>query len=96
MQGAASFALEVMINNFIYGKLLIIKTGTYSDRLLSMSIASSYNYKKIKKIDYVNHQEIDKISKKYDWVMGCPVETSIGYKISISKFNELKKDVNLN
>ena len=64
MQGAASFALEVMINNFIYGKLLIIKTGTYSDRLLSMSIASSNNYKKIKKIDYINYQEIDNISKK--------------------------------
>ena len=91
MQGAASFALEVMINNFIYGNLLIIKTGTYSDRLLSMSIASSNNFKRIKKIDYVNHQEMNKISKKYDWIMGCPVETSIGYKISISKLNKLKK-----
>ena len=91
MQGAASFALEVMINNFIYGKLLIIKTGTYSDRLLSMSIASSNNYKKIKKIDYINYQEIDNISKNYDWIMGCPVETSIGYKIPILKFSELKK-----
>ena len=27
MQGSASFALEVMINNFIYGKLLIIKVS---------------------------------------------------------------------
>ena len=49
MQGAASFALEVMINNFIYGKVLIIKTGVYSDRLLSMSIACKKNFKKIKK-----------------------------------------------
>ena len=91
MQGSASFALEVMINNFIYGKLLIIKTGIYSDRLLSMSIASKTNFKKIKSIDYINYQKIDEISKKYDWVMSCPVETSIGLKIPILKLNILKK-----
>jgi Serine-pyruvate aminotransferase/archaeal aspartate aminotransferase len=44
MQGAASFALEVMINNFLFGKLLILKTGVYSDRLLLMSIASKKNF----------------------------------------------------
>ncbi|MAH97795.1 MAG: hypothetical protein CMA12_00390 [Euryarchaeota archaeon] len=91
MQGSASFALEVMINNFIYGKLLIIKTGTYSDRLLSMSIASKHNYRKIKKIDYVDHKNINHISGKYDWVMACPVETSIGLKIPISRLFKLKK-----
>src|SRR5210317_1115075 len=77
MQGSASFALEVMINNFIYGKLLIIKTGIYSDRLLSMSIASKTNFNKIKSVDYIDYPKIDEISKKYDWVMSCPVETSI-------------------
>ena len=30
MQGSASFALEVMISNFIFGRILIIKTGVYS------------------------------------------------------------------
>ncbi len=91
MQGSASFALEVMINNFIYGKLLIIKTGIYSDRLFSMSIASKINFRNIKKIEYIDYKNIDEISKKYDWVMGCPVETSIGLKIPISKLNKLKK-----
>ncbi len=91
MQGSASFALEVMINNFIYGKLLIIKTGIYSDRLLSMSIASKANFNKIKKINYINYKNIDDIYGKYDWVMGCPVETSVGLKIPISKLDKLKK-----
>lgn len=91
MQGSASFALEVMINNFIYGKVLIIKTGIYSDRLLSMSTASKVNFKKIKKIDYIDYKNISEISRPYDWVMGCPVETSIGLKIPISKLNKLKK-----
>ena len=91
MQGSASFALEVMINNFIYGKVLIIKTGIYSDRLLSMSTASKVNFKKIKKIDYIDYKNMFDISKSYDWVMGCPVETSVGLKIPISKLNKLKK-----
>ena len=91
MQGSASFALEVMINNFIYGKVLIIKTGIYSDRLLSMSNASKVNFKKIKKIDYIDYKNISEISRSYDWVMGCPVETSVGLKIPISKLNKLKK-----
>ena len=91
MQGAASFALEVMINNFIYGRVLIIKTGVYSDRLLSMSTASKINFKKIKKIDYIDHHDLEDIYKKYDWVLGCPVETSIGLKIPISKLQKLKK-----
>ena len=91
MQGSASFALEVMINNFIYGKLLIIKTGIYSDRLLSMSAASKLNFKKIKKIDYIDYQNLDEIFGRYDWVMACPVETSVGLKIPISKLNKLKK-----
>ncbi len=94
MQGAASFALEVMINNFIFGKLLIIKTGVYSDRLFSMSIASKTNFKKIKQIDYIDYKKIDDITKKYDWVMGCPVETSIGLKIPISRLAKLKKRCN--
>ena len=91
MQGSASFALEVMINNFIFGKVLIIKTGIYSDRLLSMSTASKVNFKEIKKIDYIDYKNISDISKSYDWVMGCPVETSVGLKIPISKLNKLKK-----
>ncbi len=91
MQGAASFALEVMINNFIYGKVLIIKTGVYSDRLLSMSKASKQNYKKIRNIDYIDYRNIEDISKKYDWVIGCSVETSIGLKIPISKLQKLRK-----
>lgn len=91
MQGSASFALEIMINNFIYGKILIIKTGIYSDRLYSMSIASKLNFKNIKTIDYIEHRKINEISKKYDWIMGCPVETSVGMKIPISKMYQLKK-----
>ena len=36
MQGSASLALEIMIVNFLYGKVLLIDTGFYSQRLYSI------------------------------------------------------------
>ena len=91
LQGAASFALEIMICNFLFGNILIIKTGVYSDRLKYMSDTSKKKYKNIKKIDYINFKEINNIYKKYDWIIACPVETSIGYKIPILELFKLKK-----
>lgn len=91
LQGAASLALEIMISNFLFGNILIINTGVYSDRLKYMSETSKRKYKFIKKIDYVSYRNIDQIVKKYDWVIACPVETSIGYKIPIQKLFEIKK-----
>jgi aspartate aminotransferase-like enzyme len=91
LQGAASFALEIMVSNFLYGKVLIIKTGIYSDRLHDMSLASKKYYKKIKKIEYVDWDKLDKINKKFDWVVGCYVETSIGLKVPIEELYILKK-----
>ena len=93
LQGAASMALEIMILNFVYGNILIIKTGVYSDRLNYMCKVAKKNYKYIKKIDYVDSKFYEKIEKKYDWVLACPVETSIGFKIPIIDLYKLKKDV---
>ena len=91
MQGAASLALEVMINNFLFGKILIIKTGVYSDRLYNMSKASKRLYKNIKKIQYLDYKYLADVNSNFDWIMGCPVETSIGFKIPIQKLKILKK-----
>ena len=37
LQGSASLALEIMALNFLYGNVLIISTGFYSDRLIHLS-----------------------------------------------------------
>ena len=37
MQGSGSFAIEVMIANFLNGNVLILKSGFYSDRLINIS-----------------------------------------------------------
>ena len=48
LQGAASLALEIMILNYIQGKVLIIQTGVYSDRLYYMSKTAKKNIIKLK------------------------------------------------
>ena len=37
LQGSASLALEIMALNFLYGNVLIISTGFYSDRLIQLT-----------------------------------------------------------
>ena len=41
MQGSGSFALEVVSLNFLYGKILIVSTGYYSDRLYNLCLTIS-------------------------------------------------------
>ena len=91
LQGAASFALEVMISNFLYGKVLIVKTGVYSDRLNYMCKTSKLNFNYIKKIKYIKFEELNNLSEYFDWIIGCPVETSVGFRIPIRDLYKLKK-----
>ena len=36
LQGSASLALEIAIHNFLFGNVLIVHTGVYSQRLIDM------------------------------------------------------------
>ena len=68
-----------MISNFLYGKVLIVKTGVYSDRLNYMCKTSKLNFNYIKKIKYIKFEELNNLSGIFDWIIiGCPVETSVG------------------
>ena len=48
LQGSASLALEVIATNFLYGKILIIDTGVYSDRIKNMSTFSKKYFCELK------------------------------------------------
>ena len=43
MQGSGSLALEIVSLNFLYGKILIVNTGYYSDRLLALANKAKQN-----------------------------------------------------
>ena len=49
MQGSGSFAIEVMIANFLNGNVLILKSGFYSDRLINISKYYKKNLNILKK-----------------------------------------------
>ena len=91
MQGSGSLALEIMAVNFLYGKVLIVDTGYYSDRLFYLSSCAKKNFKNIKKINKIHWSQIDKFSEKYDWIFACSTETSCGLKIPIKNLYKLKR-----
>ena len=93
MQGSGSFALEVVSLNFLHGKILIVSTGYYSDRLFNLCIKAKKNFGKITKISKVNWRELEDFSAKYDWVWACPTETSHGLKIPITDLKKFSKKI---
>ncbi len=88
MQGSASLAIEVSIKNFISGRVLLIDSGYYSDRIKCIL----NNEKEIDnhlRIDYVNYFDLDNLKDfTYDWVVACYVETSKGFRHSLSKIKK--------
>ena len=63
MQGSGSFAIEVMISNFLYGNVLILNSGYYSDRLLKITQYYKKIFKNIKNISVINWEDYKEIKK---------------------------------
>jgi 2-aminoethylphosphonate-pyruvate transaminase len=86
-QGSATFALEMAAKTFVCGKVLILSTGFYSDRLIDLLPTNC----QVTKIDYA---ELDQINESFDWLMCVYTETSKAFKIDLlkvrSKANKLK------
>lgn len=93
MQGSGSFALELVGLNFLYGKVLIVSTGYYSDRLYNICVKAKKNLKKITKVAKVNWNNLDDFSGSFDWVWACSTETSCGLKIPIPELKKFSKKV---
>jgi 2-aminoethylphosphonate-pyruvate transaminase len=92
MQGSASLALEMACANFFKGKVLIVTTGYYSDRLYKMCVLAMKQYGYIKKIEKMSWREIDNNNNKkknFDWIWSCVTETSVGLKIPIKDLKRL-------
>lgn len=92
-QGAGSTVLEMVSLNFLSGKVLIISTGYYSDRLYNLALFSKKTHNFIKKIDKVDWKTMGKVKKKYDWIWACYTETSRGLKLSIKDLKKLSNSL---
>ena len=90
-QGSGSLALEMMTLNFLYGKVLVVKSGFYSDRLFTLTKQAKKRYKNIKRIKYIDWKKLDSVNEKFDWVYSCYTETSIGIKLPIKTLKKISK-----
>ena len=93
-QGSGSTVLEMVSLNFLRGKVLIISTGYYSERLFNLAIFAKKTHKFIKKVEKVDWKNLSKVKKKYNWIWACYTETSCGLKLSIDDLKKLSKKTN--
>lgn len=76
MQGSATLGLELAAHCFVSGRVLLISTGFYSDRLKRLLPGSC-------KLTICNYEELAKINEKFDWVMCAYTETSVAFKVDL-------------
>ena len=91
MQGSGSLALEIIARNFLSGRVLIVSSGTYSDRLELLSKQSAAQDKNISKVDNINWTQISDFNGNYDWIFACYTETSLGIKVPVEELSLLAK-----
>lgn len=88
MQGSASLALEVMALNFLYGRVLVVQSGYYSERLVGLAKSAMRRIGEVKEVQVVQWDRLDSVEGRFDWVFACYTETSCGLKIPIEILDE--------
>tara|TARA_B100001093_G_scaffold513914_1_gene586811 strand:+ start:4521 stop:5510 length:990 start_codon:yes stop_codon:yes gene_type:complete len=91
LQGSASLALEIMTLNFLFGKVLVVNTGYYSERMLRLS-NDALALGEITEVTSIDWKDITEVSGQYDWIVACSTETSLGLKLPIKDLHKLSKD----
>jgi len=86
-QGSGSLANQIMVENFLFGRVLVIDTGFYSRRLFAMASRGEY-------VTEANFAPPDSdLIGKFDWVLATPVETGKGYLIRISALKAIAENL---
>lgn len=88
MQGSASLALEVMTLNFLFGRVLVVQSGYYSERLAGFSKSAMRRIGEIKEVQVIQWDKLNLVEGKFDWVFACYTETSSGLKIPVEMLSE--------
>lgn len=75
-QGSATFALEMAAHAFVRGKVLLVSTGYYSDRLKQLLPGIC----QVTEVDYVDLANVD---GQFDWLLCAYTETSKAFKVDL-------------
>ena len=89
MQGSGTLALEIVALNFLYGRIIVVETGYYSNRLAELCRLAQLSGQEITEIVRIPSQAIGEVKVNADWVWGCPVETSVGLRTPIRALHDL-------
>ena len=90
LQGSGSLAIEIMIRNFVLGRVLIVRSGYYSERIAKMcSQLQDEPANNLLSVSEVDYKDIHLVEGKFDWVIAVYVETSVAFKQDISKLRDL-------
>jgi hypothetical protein len=89
MQGSASLALEIMALNFLCGRVLVVSTGYYSDRLNFLADSARRHTGEVKEVLRVAWNTLDTMTGHFDWIFACYTETSCGLKLPIETLRAL-------
>ncbi len=92
LQGSASLALEIMAMNFLYGRVLVVSTGYYSDRLKWLADSAMRRAGEVKEVVIADWKNVESMTGSFDWVFACYTETSCGLKIPIEILSSLAKN----
>ena len=76
MQGSATLALELAAHSFVSGKILLVSTGYYSDRLEKLLPNGC-------ELTICKYEELDSIKGNFDWALCAYTETSTAFKIDL-------------
>ena len=76
MQGSATLALELAAHSFVMGRVLLVSTGYYSDRLEKLLPNDC-------ELRICKYEELDSIKDNFDWVLCAYTETSVAFKVDL-------------
>lgn len=91
LQGSASLGLEIAILNFVAGRVLVVSSGYYSDRLLALAESARRQTGRIQEINSVAWNELPEYEKGFDWLLACHTETSVGLRLPIAQLTAAKQ-----
>lgn len=81
IQGSATFGLELAAHSFVQGKVLLIVTGYYSERLVKLLPKNC-------DLSICTYDELENVTGHYDWVMCAYTETSHAFKLDLKKVKD--------
>jgi 2-aminoethylphosphonate-pyruvate transaminase len=92
LQGSGTSALEVMIANFLFGRVLVVDSGYYAQRLQAIAVQRMRDGF-ITSVGTVAWDAMAQASGAYDWVLGVYTETSEALLVPLAELAALAQRV---